>query len=64
MQCNLVDHPILGFERILKLRIWEYYQGDQGQDRRTDQPGRKCHLGSEKRAISLRNSHPAGGKVV
>jgi len=36
------------------------YQGDQGQNRRTDHPGRKCHLGGEKRAISLRKSRPSG----
>jgi len=35
-------------------------QRDQGQNSRTDQPGRKCHSGGEKQAISLRNSRPFG----
>ena len=35
-----------------------FIRGDQGQNRRTDQPGRKRHPGGEKQAISLRNSHP------
>ena len=39
-------------------------RGDQGQNRRTDQPGRKRHPGGEKQAISLRNSRPAGEIAV
>ena len=39
-------------------------RGDQGQNRRTDQPGRKRHPGGEKQAISLRNSRPAGEIVI
>jgi len=30
----------------------------------SDHPGQKCHLGGEKQAISLRNSHSAGEMVV
>jgi len=39
-------------------------RGDQGQNRQTDQPGRKWYPGGEKQAISLRNRHPAAGIVV
>jgi len=31
-----------------KKTAWVSIRGDQGRNRRTDQPGRKCHPGGEK----------------
>jgi len=58
MKVNTVPDPVThpGFVMIyftILIFGWPDIRGDQGQNRRTDQPGRKLYPDGDKQAISL-----------